>query len=97
MCMNLHMNITVYLSKFCCHRLQKFNMYYSSCMQVVRALDCITDFLDLNNGAMPGESVLFDSAEQSAEIRLFQRMAFGSQEYGSDFSQASWRGNGREV
>lgn len=66
-------------------------------MQVVRALDSITDFLDLNNGAMPGESVLFDSAEQSAEIRLFQRMAFGNQEYSSDFSQASWRGNSREV
>ncbi|KAL6961046.1 Proline-rich receptor-like protein kinase perk8 [Sarracenia purpurea var. burkii] len=62
--------------------------------QVVRALDSIGEFSDLTNGMRPGQSEVFDSREQSAQIRMFQRMAFGSQEYSSDFfnhSQSSWR------
>ncbi|ONK68335.1 uncharacterized protein A4U43_C05F10350 [Asparagus officinalis] len=52
---------------------------------VVRALD-LAD-IDLSNGMRPGQSELFSA--QSAEIRLFQRMAFGSQDYSSDFSNFS--------
>lgn len=63
--------------------------------QVVRALDSIYEFSDLTNGMRPGQSEIFDSREQSAQIRLFQRMAFGSQDYNtSEFfnnSQSSWR------
>ncbi|KAF5799866.1 putative protein kinase RLK-Pelle-PERK-1 family [Helianthus annuus] len=63
--------------------------------QVVRALDSIVEFTtDLSNGMKPGQSEIIDSREQSAQIRLFQRMAFGSQDYSSDFfnnSQTSWR------
>ncbi|MQM11870.1 hypothetical protein Taro_044783 [Colocasia esculenta] len=59
--------------------------------QVVRALDGLGDSMDLHNGTRPGQSELFNSAQQSAEIRLFQRMAFGSQDYSSDFSQTNWR------
>lgn len=54
--------------------------------QVVRALDSIVDFTtDLSNGMKPGQSEIFDSREQSAQIRLFQRMAFGSQDYSSEY------------
>ncbi|KAI3704697.1 hypothetical protein L1987_74924 [Smallanthus sonchifolius] len=63
--------------------------------QVVRALDSIVEFTtDLSNGMRPGQSEIFDSREQSAQIRLFQRMAFGSQDYSSEYydnSQISWR------
>ncbi|XP_077253698.1 proline-rich receptor-like protein kinase PERK8 [Tasmannia lanceolata] len=58
-------------------------------LQVVRALSGIADSMDLNNGIRPGQSELFNSAQQSAEIRLFQRMAFGSQDYSTDFSRTS--------
>ncbi|KAG1366231.1 putative Proline-rich receptor-like protein kinase PERK12 [Cocos nucifera] len=62
--------------------------------KVVRVLDSLAD-IDLNNGIKPGQSELFN-APQSAEIRLFQRMVFGSQDYSTDFShtsfsQASWK------
>ncbi|XP_010940034.2 proline-rich receptor-like protein kinase PERK8 [Elaeis guineensis] len=56
--------------------------------KVVRVLDSLADN-DLNNGVKPGQSELFN-APQSAEIRLFQRMAFGSQDYSTDFSQTSF-------
>ncbi|KAK4263725.1 hypothetical protein QN277_029102 [Acacia crassicarpa] len=57
--------------------------------QVVRALESIINS-DLNNGMRPGESEAFNSAQQSAEIRMFRRMAFGSQDYSTDFfSQGS--------
>ncbi|CAL5399505.1 unnamed protein product [Camellia sinensis] len=57
--------------------------------QVVRALDSMVA-ADLTNGMRVGESEIFNSAEQSAEIRLFRRMAFGSQDYSTDFfSQSS--------
>ncbi|KAF2321418.1 hypothetical protein GH714_041011 [Hevea brasiliensis] len=48
--------------------------------QVVRAFDSLAA-ADLSNGMRVGESEVFNSAEQSAEIRLFRRMAFGSQNY----------------
>ncbi|KAM7510231.1 hypothetical protein LguiB_009106 [Lonicera macranthoides] len=62
--------------------------------QVVRALNSIFEFADLTNGMRPGQSEIFDSREQSAQIRMFQRMAFGSQDYSSEFfnqTQSSWR------
>lgn len=40
---------------------------------------------DLSNGMRVGESEIYNSAQQSAEIRLFRRMAFGSQNYSTDF------------
>lgn len=63
--------------------------------QVVRALDSMDELADLNNGVRPGQSGIFNSREQSAQIRMFQRMAFGgSQDYSSEYfnnSQSSWR------
>ncbi|KAF5940258.1 hypothetical protein HYC85_021425 [Camellia sinensis] len=57
--------------------------------QVVRAFDSMA-ISDLTNGMRVGESEVFNSAEQSEEIRLFQRMAFGSQDHSTYFfSQAS--------
>ena len=40
---------------------------------------------DLSNGMKVGQSEIYNSAQQSAEIRLFRRMAFGSQNYSTDF------------
>ncbi|KAF8378493.1 hypothetical protein HHK36_029835 [Tetracentron sinense] len=57
--------------------------------QLVRALDCVGDSSDLTNGMRPGQSEVFDSAQQSAEIRMFQRMAFASQDYSTDFFRQS--------
>ncbi|XP_011099296.1 proline-rich receptor-like protein kinase PERK8 [Sesamum indicum] len=61
--------------------------------QVVRALDSMDELADLNNGVKPGQSGIFSSREHSAQIRMFQRMAFGSQDYSSDYfnSQSSLR------
>lgn len=63
--------------------------------QVVRAFDSMDEFSDLNNGMKPGQSSVFDSAQQSAQIRMFRRMAFGSQDSSaSSFfneSQSSYR------
>ncbi|KAF7827887.1 proline-rich receptor-like protein kinase PERK9 [Senna tora] len=57
--------------------------------QVVRAFDSLATS-DITNGMRPGESEAFNSALQSEEIRLFRRMAFGSQDYSTDFfSQSS--------
>ncbi|KAL0430061.1 UNVERIFIED_CONTAM: Proline-rich receptor-like protein kinase PERK9 [Sesamum radiatum] len=64
--------------------------------QVVRAFDSMAAS-DLTNGMKVGESEIFNSAQQSAEIRLFRRMAFGSQDYSTDFfSQNSWSSNGNQ-
>ncbi|KAI3423475.1 uncharacterized protein J3R85_010971 [Psidium guajava] len=52
--------------------------------QIVRAFDSLAA-ADLTNGMRLGESEAFNSAQQSAEIRLFQRMAFGSQNYSTEF------------
>ncbi|PRQ53165.1 putative protein kinase RLK-Pelle-PERK-1 family [Rosa chinensis] len=62
--------------------------------QVVRALDSLDDTSDLSNGMKPGQSEVFNSADQSAQIRMFQRMAFGSQDYSTSYfnqSQSSWK------
>ncbi|XP_026658371.2 proline-rich receptor-like protein kinase PERK8 [Phoenix dactylifera] len=56
--------------------------------KVVRVLDSLAD-IDLSNGLKPGQSELFN-APQSSEIRLFRRMAFGSPDYSTDFSQTSF-------
>ncbi|KAJ6738753.1 PROLINE-RICH RECEPTOR-LIKE PROTEIN KINASE PERK8 [Salix koriyanagi] len=61
--------------------------------QVVRALDSLDESTDLSNGMRPGQSEIFDSRQHSAQIRMFQRMAFGNQDYNSEFferSQSSW-------
>ncbi|XP_050372637.1 proline-rich receptor-like protein kinase PERK9 [Argentina anserina] len=63
--------------------------------QVVRAFDSMAA-ADLTNGMKVGESEAFNSAQQSAEIRLFQRMAFGSQNYSTDFFSQG-EGYSREV
>lgn len=54
---------------------------------MVRALDSLDEMSDLANGVKPGQSGVFDSAEQSAQIRMFQRMAFGSQDYSYGYSE----------
>ncbi|KAH6791872.1 Protein kinase superfamily protein [Perilla frutescens var. hirtella] len=62
--------------------------------QVVRALDSMEEMADLNNGMKPGQSGIFSSREHSAQIKMFQRMAFGSQDYSSEYfnnSQSSWK------
>ncbi|XP_016455994.1 proline-rich receptor-like protein kinase PERK8 [Nicotiana tabacum] len=53
--------------------------------QIMRAFDSML-MSDLTNGMKVGESVIYNSAEQSAQIRLFRRMAFASQDFNSDFS-----------
>ncbi|KAG2307481.1 hypothetical protein Bca4012_083501 [Brassica carinata] len=63
--------------------------------QVVRALDTLEEASDITNGMRPGQSQVYDSRQQSAQIRMFQRMAFGSQDYSSDMfdrsqSHSSW-------
>ncbi|KAF8080165.1 hypothetical protein N665_0970s0001 [Sinapis alba] len=63
--------------------------------QVVRALDTLEEASDITNGMRPGQSQVYDSRQQSAQIRMFQRMAFGSQDYSSDLfdrsqSHSSW-------
>ena len=56
---------------------------------MVRALESNAAIADLNNGVKPGQSVMIDSAQYSADIRRFRRMAFGSQDNASDFSEAA--------
>ncbi|KAJ8492035.1 hypothetical protein OPV22_013756 [Ensete ventricosum] len=56
--------------------------------QVVRALESLAD-LDINNGVQPGQSEVFDSSQQSEEIRMFQKMGFASQEHDSDYNQTN--------
>lgn len=50
-------------------------------VQVVRALDTMATS-DLTNGMRVGESQMFSPTARSAEIRLFQRMAFGNMSTG---------------
>ncbi|KAF8779285.1 hypothetical protein HU200_002966 [Digitaria exilis] len=54
--------------------------------QVVRVLDSLTD-VDLSNGVQPGKSQMFNVAN-TADIRQFQRMAFGSQDFSSEYNQS---------
>ncbi|XP_052481330.1 proline-rich receptor-like protein kinase PERK9 isoform X2 [Gossypium raimondii] len=57
--------------------------------QIVRAFESLATS-DLSNGMKVGESEVFNSAQQSEEIRWFRRMAFGSQNYSTDyFSESS--------
>lgn len=49
----------------------------------MRAFDSLAEE-DLTNGMRLGESEIINSAQQSAEIRLFRRMAFGSENYSTD-------------
>lgn len=55
---------------------------------MVRVLDSLAD-IDLTNGVKPGQSEMFNLA-QTADIRLFQRLAFGSQEFSTEYSQSNW-------
>ncbi|KAL6521681.1 Proline-rich receptor-like protein kinase perk8 [Orobanche gracilis] len=58
--------------------------------QIARVLDSMDDGLtDLSNGMRPGESGIFDSREHSAQIRMFDRMAFGNEDDSSDFFDRS--------
>ncbi|GAB4828945.1 Proline-rich receptor-like protein kinase perk9 [Ancistrocladus abbreviatus] len=52
--------------------------------QVVRAFDSIATS-DLSNGMKVGEGQIYNSAQQSAEIQWLQRMAFGNQDYSTNF------------
>ncbi|KAI4357898.1 hypothetical protein L6164_001815 [Bauhinia variegata] len=52
--------------------------------QVVRAFESLVAS-DLTNGIRPGQSEVFDSALQSAEIGWFRRMAFGNQDFSTDY------------
>ncbi|XP_075506984.1 proline-rich receptor-like protein kinase PERK8 [Primulina tabacum] len=62
--------------------------------QIVRAFDSV----EMSNGMKVGDREVFNSARQSEEIRLFQRMAFGSRDYSTDFfSQNSWSSEGNQV
>ncbi|XP_019419881.1 PREDICTED: proline-rich receptor-like protein kinase PERK8 isoform X1 [Lupinus angustifolius] len=57
--------------------------------QVVRALDSLDEFSDLNNGVKPGQSSIVNTAQwQSAEIRMFRRMAFGSQDSSNFYNES---------
>lgn len=57
---------------------------HSYSLQIMRAFDNMSAS-DLTNGMKVGESTIYNSADQSAEIRLFRRMAFGSPDFSSDF------------
>ncbi|XP_057525356.1 proline-rich receptor-like protein kinase PERK8 [Amaranthus tricolor] len=66
--------------------------------QVVRALNSMNELSDISNGMKPGQSGIYDSGEQSAQIKMFRRMAFGSQEFSSEYQnspQCSWSIGGR--
>uniref|UniRef100_A0A7N0T5P4 non-specific serine/threonine protein kinase n=1 Tax=Kalanchoe fedtschenkoi TaxID=63787 RepID=A0A7N0T5P4_KALFE len=52
--------------------------------QVVRVFDSMAA-ADITNGMQMGQSEIFNSAEQSAELRLYRRMAFGSHNYSTDY------------
>ncbi|XP_037463651.1 proline-rich receptor-like protein kinase PERK8 [Triticum dicoccoides] len=64
--------------------------------QVVRILDSLTlNDVDLTNGVQPGKSQMFNAAN-TADIRQFQRMAFGSQEFtSSEYAQSKASLSGR--
>lgn len=63
--------------------------------QVVRILDSLTlNDVDLTNGVQPGKSQMFNVAN-TADIRQFQRMAFGSQDFSSEYTQSRASMSGR--
>eukprot|EP00252_Welwitschia_mirabilis_P007962 TRINITY_DN1966_c0_g1_i1.p1 TRINITY_DN1966_c0_g1~~TRINITY_DN1966_c0_g1_i1.p1 ORF type:complete len:732 (+),score=169.71 TRINITY_DN1966_c0_g1_i1:493-2688(+) len=53
--------------------------------QVLRALESTCSISDLNNGCKPGQSAMFNTAE----MKRFRRMAFGCQEFSSDYTDTS--------
>ena len=58
----------------------------------------MNELSDISNGMKPGQSGIYDSGEQSAQIKMFRRMAFGSQEFSSEYQnspQCSWSIGGR--
>uniref|UniRef100_A0A453RGI9 Uncharacterized protein n=1 Tax=Aegilops tauschii subsp. strangulata TaxID=200361 RepID=A0A453RGI9_AEGTS len=65
-------------------------------LQVVRILDSLTlNDVDLTNGVQPGKSQMFNAAN-TADIRQFQRMAFGSQDFSSsEYTQSKASLSGR--
>ncbi|KAG6525136.1 hypothetical protein ZIOFF_015088 [Zingiber officinale] len=56
--------------------------------KVVQVLNALAD-VDLNNGVKPGQSKIFNALEYG-DIRLFQRIAFGTQVFSPEHSQSSW-------
>jgi len=56
--------------------------------QIMRAFDSML-MSDLTNRMKVGESAIYNSAEQFAQIRLFRRMAFPSQDINSNFLSQS--------
>ncbi|KAK4376519.1 hypothetical protein RND71_002815 [Anisodus tanguticus] len=64
--------------------------------QIMRAFDNMSTS-DLTNGMKVGESTIYNSAEQSAEIRLFRRMAFGSPDFSSDFFSQGTQNSGESA
>ncbi|KAL0446948.1 UNVERIFIED_CONTAM: Proline-rich receptor-like protein kinase PERK9 [Sesamum latifolium] len=64
--------------------------HFVDTFQIVRALESMVNS-DLTNGMNIGESEMFSVGEQSAEIRWFRRMAFGSRDNSPGFySPDSW-------
>ncbi|CAA0814323.1 Proline-rich receptor-like protein kinase PERK8 [Striga hermonthica] len=63
--------------------------------QIARALDSMEELDDLSSVIIQSQSGNFDSREHSAQIRRFDRMAFGNEDYYSSGSfsrsQCSWR------
>lgn len=55
------------------------------------------EFSYLTKGMKPGQSDVYDSVQQSTEIRIFQRIAFGCQDYSSGFFSHSHDSNSRSV
>ncbi|WMV22733.1 hypothetical protein MTR67_016118 [Solanum verrucosum] len=56
--------------------------------QIMRAFDGMA-IQDLSNGMKVGESAIHSAALQSAEISWFRKMAFGKQDFSSDFFSES--------
>ncbi|WOL12501.1 proline-rich receptor-like protein kinase PERK9 [Canna indica] len=56
--------------------------------KVVRVLESLAD-IDLSNGITPGQSEVFNVAH-SADIRIFQQLAFGNRGLSSDYSHSNW-------
>lgn len=52
---------------------------------MLRALDNEGDLPDLTNGVKFGQSTVFESRQQSANMQQFRRTAFGSSDYSSDY------------
>lgn len=55
----------------------------------MRVLDNIADSRDLNNGVKPGQTQIFDGGSNVDDMKIFQKIAFSSQDISSDFSRGS--------